>query len=71
MSLHTADALIAREIEKLADSPTPAADRCFVEGMIEMACALEHLSYADAESYRQALAIKAGNRIDAIRKSGS
>lgn len=69
MSVHMAHACIQLEIAKISRSPTPAADRSFVMGMIEMACLLEQLPHADAESYREALAIKTGNRIDAIRRA--
>lgn len=48
-------------------SSTPAQDRTFIEGMIEMAACLSQITYQDSESYRQALAIKTGNRISALR----
>ena len=70
MSADLAHARIGLEIAKIARSSTPAQDRTFIEGMIEMAECLSQITYQDSESYRQALAIKTGNRISALR-SGS
>ncbi|MFV2949997.1 hypothetical protein [Pseudomonas japonica] len=69
MSADLAHARIGLEIARIAKSSTPAHDRTFVEGMIEMAACLSQITYEESESYRQALAIKAGNRIAALRNA--
>lgn len=67
MSIHQAQARIELEIARLAFSAQPAQDRTFIEGMIEMAEFLGQIPYQDAACYREALAIKAGNRIVKLR----
>lgn len=69
MSIHQAHAYIELEIAKISNSHTPAPDRSFIEGMIEMAVYLEQLPAADGELYREALAIKAGNRTLELRSA--
>lgn len=69
MSIHQANAYIELEIAKISRSTTPAPDRTFIEGMIEMAVWLGQLSFQDAESYRQVLALKTGNRIVNLRSA--
>lgn len=69
MSRDLAHARIGLEIAKIARSATPAQDRTFIEGMIEMAACLSQITYQESECYREALAIKAGNRIAALRNA--
>jgi len=69
MSSDLAHARIGLEIANIARSATPAQDRTFTEGMIEMAACLSQITFEESESYRQALAIKAGNRIAALRSA--
>jgi hypothetical protein len=64
-----AHSAIELEIARLSRSPTPSADRSFIMGMIEMACLLDQVSQAKGESYREQLAIKAGDRIEALRRA--
>lgn len=69
MSIHQAHAYIELEIAKMARSASPAQDRTFIEGMIEMAAFLGYMPIQDADSYRQVLAVKAGNRIVKLRSA--
>lgn len=69
MSKDLAHAYIGLKIAQLAKSPTPAPDRTFVEGAIDMAEFLGQLTYQEAALYREALAIKAGNRVEKIRRA--
>lgn len=69
MTSDLANARIGLEIAKVARSYTPAQDRTFIEGMIEMADCLSQITYQESECYREALAVKAGNRVDALRNS--
>ncbi|WP_095067859.1 hypothetical protein [Pseudomonas sp. Irchel 3A18] len=69
MSTHAAHAFIQLQIAKMANSALPAQDRTFIEGMIEMAVLLEQLPVSDAECYREALAVKTGNRIVKLRSA--
>jgi hypothetical protein len=67
MSADLAHARIGLEIARIAKSSTPAHDRTFVEGMIEMAAYLSQISHQESESYREALIRKTGNRVEALR----
>lgn len=69
MSPHLADAYLALAIARIARSPTPTPDRTFIEGAIDMAEFLGQLTYQEAALYREALAIKAGDRAEKIRSA--
>lgn len=68
MSAHQAHAYIELEIARISKSQTPAPDRTYIEGMIEMAAFLGYLPRQDADCYREALAIKTGNRVVQLRR---
>lgn len=69
MTGRLAPAYIELEVAKIARSSSPAQDRTFVEGMIEMALFLTHITYPEAERYRDNLAIKSGDRIAELRRA--
>ncbi len=69
MSMDKAHAYFNLQIERIANSPTPAADRSFVAGAIDFAEFILQLTFEEAECYREALAIKAGDRIEKIRRA--
>lgn len=69
MSIHQAHAYIELEIARMSRSIYPAPDRTFIEGMIEMAAYLGYLTHQDADCYREALAVKAGNQIVKLRSA--
>lgn len=69
MSIHQAHAYIELEIARIARSVSPAQDRTFIEGMIEMAAFLHQINQQEAECYREALAAKSGDRIVRLRSA--
>lgn len=69
MSKDAADAYLGLAIARLAKSPTPAPDRTFIEGAIDMAEFLGQLTYQEAALYREALAIKAAGRVIQLRSA--
>ena len=68
MSKDRAHAYLNLQIERISKSPTPAADRSFVSGAIDFAEFTSQISFQEAECYREALAIKAGNRVVQLRR---
>ena len=69
MTMHVADAYIQLEISRLARSPTPAADKTYIMGLIDMAVMLGQLPHDDAEAYRETVERKTGNRIVELRRA--
>lgn len=69
MSIHVAHAYINLEITRLARSGTPAADKTYIMGLIDMAVMLGHLPHEDAEAYRDTVDRKAGNRNAELRNA--